>query len=283
MGDLRIENGPVGLACTRSGTADGPPVLFLHGITSWRDGWQESTERLGDRFDCWAIDFRGHGDSDRAPGAYLLSDYASDAAAALHRIGRPAIVVGHSLGGVTAAHLAHHDHPLISALFLEDPPLFLDRPDALASTLFPQTFTALRDGVAHLQAEGAPLETYLEAAAAAPSPMGGVAADHQPERQLRSRARGWRSFDPSCLDVAVDGRLFAGLEASRRIDRPVTVLAANPAYGAAFLEGDDDRLRAASPHARVVPFPEVGHSIRSSTVSAARFLDELDAFVTANS
>ena len=280
--DLRIDNGPVGLACTRGGAASGPAVLFLHGITSSRQSWLESIERLGDRFDCWALDFRGHGDSDRAPDAYLLTDYASDAAATLARIGRRTIVVGHSLGGVTAAHLAHGSHPLVGAIFLEDPPLYLDGQDALIGTVFPTMFSRLRELVMKLRADGAPFESYLDAAANSPSPMGGVAGDHLLEHHVRGRARQLQSFDPSCLDVAIDGRVFAAFDAAGPIGCPVTVLAANPAYGAAFRDGDEARLTASTPHAQVVAFPEVGHSVRTSTVSAARFLDELDAFVTAN-
>jgi hypothetical protein len=77
--------------------------------------------------------------------------------------------------------------------------------------------------------------------------------------------------------------VFAGFDPRQPITCPVTLLAANEAFGAAFLAGHDRRLLATSPQARIVPFPEVGHAVRASTVSAARFLDELDAFVTANS
>jgi pimeloyl-ACP methyl ester carboxylesterase len=283
VSDFRIKNGSIELACTRSGLETGPPVLFLHGITSCRDSWLESTERLGDRFDCWALDFRGHGDSDRAPGEYLLEHYASDAASTLDRIGRPAVVVGHSVGGVTATQLSFDRHPFASALFLEDPPLFVSDAAVFSRTLYPKLFSLLQGAVSQLRADDAPFDAYLELAANAPSPMGGVAADHLSERQVRSRALQLQHFDPSCLDVAIDGRVFAGFDPTRPITCPVTLLAGNEAYGAAFLDGDDERLLASSPQVRIVAFPEVGHAVRASTVSAARFLDELDAFVTTNS
>ena len=258
MSDVRIQNGSVELACTRSGTESGPSVLFLHGITGCRDGWLESTDRLGDRFDCWAMDFRGHGDSDRAPGAYLLEDYASDAASALDRIGRPTVVVGHSLGGVTATQLAHDQHPLASALFLEDPPLFFTAPGVLAGTLYPKLFAMLQGAVSQLRADDAPYDAYLELAANAPSPMGGVAADHLTERQVRSRALQLQLFDPACLDDAIDGKVFASFDPTKPITCPVTLLAANEAYGGAFLAGDDERLLAIAPQARDRALPGGG-------------------------
>jgi pimeloyl-ACP methyl ester carboxylesterase len=242
----------------------------------------EATERLGDRFDCWALDFRGHGTSDRAPGAYRLTDYVSDAAAVLARIDRPTIVVGHSLGGVTAAHLGHTGHPLAKALFLEDPPLFFADPTVFEGTLYPKLFAMLRDVISEMRTADAPFEAYLDLARNTPSPMGGVAGDHTTPRQLQSRALQLQSFDPAVLDRAIDGTLFDCLDPRRPIDRPLTVLAANEAYGAAFLGGDDERLHRHSPHAEVVSFPEVGHSIKSSTVSEARFADLLDGFVTAH-
>ncbi len=282
MTDLWVQNGSISLACTRSNATGATPVLFLHGITGCRDSWLESTERLGDRFDCWTLDFRGHGESDRAPGTYLIQDYAADAAAVLDQIGRPTIVVGHSLGGMTASHLGHAAHPLVRALFLEDPPLSFGDPAAFAASNFTQVFTMLREALVQLRDQGAPFEAYLDLATNSPSPMGGVVGDHLTPRHVRTRGMQLYRFDPSGLDAAIDGTIFADFSAAKPLACPVTVLAASEAFGAAFLPGDTAVLQAATPHAQVIDFPEVGHLIRASTVSEARFLDELDAFVTAN-
>ncbi|MFN0030108.1 MAG: alpha/beta fold hydrolase [Acidimicrobiales bacterium] len=284
MEALRITNGPTVLSALRTdagqGMASAPPVLFLHGITSCSDTWIEAMERLEGRFECWALDFRGHGGSDRASGRYSLEHYAADAGAALERIGRPAVVVGHSLGGMTAAHLGHNANPLVSAVFLEDPPLYLSDPAVFANTVYPERFRRAREMVLQLAAAGASSEDYLALARDTPSAMGGVEGDHLTERQLISRARQLAQFDPSCLDFAIDGRVFAGLDATLPIACPAVLLAANPALGAAFLDDDHARFAAANPSARIIPFPEVGHPIHAAKVSATRFLDELDAFVS---
>lgn len=279
---MKVRNGEADLAVIRSGNAAGTPVLFLHGITSSADGWQESAARLADRFDCWALDFRSHGDSGRSGRSPLLSDYAADAEAVLAQIGKPAIVVGHSLGGITGAHLGHGGHPLVKALFLEDPPLFLGEQGAFETTLYPTLFTMMRKAVAELQDSGAFAGDYLTFARNTPSPMGGIAADHTTERHLVSRAQQLAKVDPGVLDAAIDGTLFDGLQPAKPIACPVTLLAANPAYGAAFLDGDAERLTRGTPHAEVVAFPECGHGVRSSKVSEARFLDLLDRFATQN-
>lgn len=51
----------------------------------------------------YALDFRGHGNSGRTPGQYLLRDYVVDVKAFLeHQLMEPAIVFGASLGGWVA-------------------------------------------------------------------------------------------------------------------------------------------------------------------------------------
>src|SRR5262249_9820517 len=97
MTDISLSNGSIRLAASVHGPMDAPPILFLHGVTLSRDSWEEIKDRLIGRCCVWALDFRGHGHSDRASD-YDLSGYVSDAETALAAIGRPAIVVGHSLG-----------------------------------------------------------------------------------------------------------------------------------------------------------------------------------------
>ena len=105
MTDISLWNGGVRLAASVHGPMDGPPILFLHGATLSRDSWDEIKNRLMSRCCVWTLDFRGHGHSDHAPN-YDFSGYVSDAETALAAIGRPAIVVGHSLGACVAGVLA---------------------------------------------------------------------------------------------------------------------------------------------------------------------------------
>jgi pimeloyl-ACP methyl ester carboxylesterase len=81
----------------------GPPVVFLHGLTNRRQAWDPVTSRLRDRFTCVRIDARGHGESSTAPEYSLLS-MVTDVKAVVDEVGmgKPALV-GHSLGGPTAA------------------------------------------------------------------------------------------------------------------------------------------------------------------------------------
>jgi pimeloyl-ACP methyl ester carboxylesterase len=119
---MRIDNDGVHLHVQVDG--QGPPLVLLHGITTSAATYGWLTPRLASRFRTHALDFRGHGSSDRAPGAYEIRHFTSDAAALLdHLGGEPAVVIGHSLGGVVGACLGQQRPEEVRALFLEDPAL----------------------------------------------------------------------------------------------------------------------------------------------------------------
>jgi pimeloyl-ACP methyl ester carboxylesterase len=66
-----------------------------------------------------ALDFRGHGDSER-PAELRVGAFGDDLAALLHELGdRPACLVGHSMGAHVALNHATHHPPV--ALALIDP------------------------------------------------------------------------------------------------------------------------------------------------------------------
>ena len=82
---------------------DGPPLVFLHGLTSFRQSWEPVTRLLAEDFTCVRIDLRGHGESSAAPDYSTLA-LAGDVRAVVEELGleSPA-VVGHSLGVTVAA------------------------------------------------------------------------------------------------------------------------------------------------------------------------------------
>jgi pimeloyl-ACP methyl ester carboxylesterase len=106
---VRLANG-VRINYIESGDPGGEPVLLLHGVTD--SSWSFSTvlPHLPPDLHAFAIDQRGHGDSDR-PDGYAMADFANDAAGFLDAVGvERATVVGHSMGGLVALRFAL-DHP----------------------------------------------------------------------------------------------------------------------------------------------------------------------------
>ena len=109
----------------------GPVVLLLHGGGQTRHAWQRTARAIaGAGMTAYAVDQRGHGDSDWIEnGAYGFRDYAADAQGLADRLAkrhgvRPA-VAGASLGGVAAlmaeGEASRSGRPaLFSALVLVD-------------------------------------------------------------------------------------------------------------------------------------------------------------------
>src|SRR3954447_3691741 len=138
---MDFTNGTLPLHVAEDGDPALPPILLLHGITSFGGTWDWLTPTLAERFHVLRLDFRGHGESDRAAGAYTSSGYVSDAVAALEQAaGRPCPVIGHSLGGATAAALTQRHADLITAAILEDPPLGRPGGNALEGNPVPDGF-----------------------------------------------------------------------------------------------------------------------------------------------
>ncbi len=98
-----------------------PTLLLLHGWTASADlQFLTAYEALAQHWSFIAVDHRGHGRGLRPPVPFTLEDCADDAAALLRTLGvGPVIVVGYSMGGPIALHLAHRHRDMVSGLVLQ--------------------------------------------------------------------------------------------------------------------------------------------------------------------
>lgn len=123
-----------------------PAWLYLHGFGSARKGEKSTAlflhaarqHRAAVRFD-----MRGHGDASGELGSVTFTEQLADAATVLDRTG-PAVLVGSSLGGLVAIHLAASRPADVRALLLLAPAMgFLPR---LRSWLDPDRRMKTGDG-----------------------------------------------------------------------------------------------------------------------------------------
>ncbi|MFD7665420.1 alpha/beta fold hydrolase [Streptomyces sp. NPDC059788] len=135
------------------GPAAGKPLLALHGHFSEGRSFAALAAELGPEWRVIAPDQRGNGESDRAPD-YSREGYVADAVALLDHLGLPsAVVLGHSMGGKNAYHLAARHPGRVRALInVDDPVVITDTgPSGIAFCLdWPQrapTREALLDGL----------------------------------------------------------------------------------------------------------------------------------------
>lgn len=103
-----------------TGTFAAPVVTFLHGAGLNAHTWDTTVLALG--LPALALDLPGHGDSSwREDAAYVGPALAADIAPAIAAwTDRPQLVFGQSLGGLTAASLAHAHPELVRELVVVD-------------------------------------------------------------------------------------------------------------------------------------------------------------------
>jgi 3-oxoadipate enol-lactonase len=121
MATVRLPGGPT-LNYREWGRPDGAVVLLLHGLTSSSQSWRNVAPPLGNHFRVIAPDARGHGGSEWTRD-YSFDLMRDDVARFMEQVGiLAAIVVGHSMGAVTAYDLAATRPELIRLLVLEEMP-----------------------------------------------------------------------------------------------------------------------------------------------------------------
>lgn len=120
------------------GGAKGTPVLFVHG--KWHGAWcwqEHFMPYFAEKgFDVYALSLRGHARSEGHEGLRWnsLADYVRDVEWAVAQIGKPPIIVGHSMGGfITQKYLETHQAP--AAVLLTSVPHY---------GLWPSTWTVFR-------------------------------------------------------------------------------------------------------------------------------------------
>jgi pimeloyl-ACP methyl ester carboxylesterase len=88
-------------------------ILMLHGGGQNRFSWKNTGQILSEQgFHVVALDSRGHGDSDYAPGAdYALETLSGDVLQVIDAIGRPVVLIGASMGGLTGILVADQAGP----------------------------------------------------------------------------------------------------------------------------------------------------------------------------
>ena len=98
------------------------PVVLLHGLMGSGACWTPLARALEGEFDVVMPDARGHGGSSAPPHGYRYDDLASDVVGLIRSLGlsRP-VLLGHSMGGMTAAVVASRGGGILRGLVLVDP------------------------------------------------------------------------------------------------------------------------------------------------------------------
>ena len=256
------------------GPDNGPALLLVHGQgMEWED-YASVLPELSKRYHVFAVDCFGHGESEHDPALYSCKANG-DALIAFARdvIKGPYAVSGHSSGGIIAAYIAANDSENVTALVLEDPPLFRVTPAEAQEGA--GTF-AWHDGytVAHSflqQDDVADYASWYAAHSYLFSLFGGLQpmladqiaewrADHPGEHVVNAWVpRAWTrgmyfmdDYDPRFGEAFYDGSWMDGIDQKamlRSVECPVMFLKTTTRYGddgvlyAATTDDDAARVR----------------------------------------
>jgi pimeloyl-ACP methyl ester carboxylesterase len=243
---------------------NGVPLVLLHGVTqSWRH-WIPLIEKLGNGHPVFALDSRGHGRSGWLEDGYRFIDYPHDQQMFLREIVRaPAVLIGHSLGGMNALYIAAETPELVRAIVLEDPPLYFEQ----GLSVFEPIFRAIKA----LAESNLPVENLaLKVAEVTRAPL----------EFARAHAEYIVQLDPQTLGQLLDGSAFELWRTDAllaRIACPTLLLYGEAARGGALTVAQVEHAKQRLDQCRTVFIKDTGHMLHTYKPDA--FLQAVQPFL----
>ena len=250
---------------TEWGDPGRPQVLLLHGGNQSSHSWDLVSLHLSDRYHVFALDQRGHGDSEWSRDIdYSIDAMVADAAAFIADQGlQDPIVFGHSMGGQVTLNLALQYPAIAKALVIVD----------VGPELTEEGIQTIGNFVVH-NIEFDDLEVFLD-----------NVVKYDP---FRSREHIARTVKYNMLR-RVDGKYLSKVD-HRRIPMPNTkltldmvkaismpVLIVRGAESNIFLPDAAERFVAALPQGHLVTVENTGHNVHSGNTPG--FLDAVTPFL----
>lgn len=121
------------------------PIVFIHGVGLRAESWYRQLAAFDNQYHCYVIDMPGHGESALLPNSTLaLTDFADVLKTFIDKvIGQPAILVGHSLGAMTALQAAVTCPQLVQGVAALN--AIYERPDEAAEDVQARAKSLLND------------------------------------------------------------------------------------------------------------------------------------------
>jgi pimeloyl-ACP methyl ester carboxylesterase len=239
----RLSSGPV-LRYAEQGGPGGEPLVFLHGYSDSWFSYSLLLPLLPAGYHAYALDQRGHGDSERPAEGYAIDDFAGDVVAFLDAVGAArATVVGHSLGSMVARRVAELHPERVARLVLV----------GAVGTPMNAAGHELREAVRSLDEPMLPdfVREFQLSTIHAPVPEAFV--ERVIAESLKLPLHVWRGVADAI--VAFDDTAQLG-----RIAAPTLLLwGERDAY---FPRAEQDQLVAAIPNARLLVYPDIGHALQ---------------------
>jgi esterase len=231
---------------------DGPPLVMLHGLSGHARTWDYTAAGLSDRYRVFALDQRGHGDSEWA-SQYGFALMTGDLLGFLDALElREVTLMGLSMGGIVSFLFAASHPDRVSRLLVLDigPEIASAGAQHVAATLAANDIFDSED------------EAFAQARAANPRPTD-EAIRHRVANNLRALPDGKLTFKsdkavrrPGAIQDHTTGELWA---AWRAVSCPVLLIRGNDSDVLAAETAQ--RMLAENANASLAVVPDCGHTI----------------------
>lgn len=256
------------------GDPEAPPIVLLHGGNQSAHSWDLVSLHLASRYRVFALDQRGHGDSEWNRGAdYSIPSMARDVEGFLEVCGiEHPVIFGHSMGGMVTLSLTHRRPELPRGCVLVD-----------IGPEISETGTKLIGEFVHRNIEFDDMEEFLD--------------NVEKYDPYRTRAHMERTLKYNLLRRA-DGRYVSKTDRrrffengdaanARRLGVPdlgdlggmqLPVLVVRGSESNVLLQEPAERFAAALPKGRLATVSNCGHNVHSQNTIG--FLDEISPFLS---
>ena len=249
------------------GAAGGPPLVLLHGLRGHARVWDDVAEALCGDYHVYALDQRGRGDTDHAPGGdYSTDAFVADLAGFVDAIGLDTFILfGHSMGGRNSMAFAGKYPQRLERLCIVDigPRIEPAGGSRITGELrdLPAEFDTFEDALAHVQTGNR------------------FASERVMRRRLSGQTRrlpsgkiGWK-FDPAIREQRINGTAAPAVDlwpALERIACPTLVV-----------RGTETDLLTAETARQMVDILQQGRLVEIQRAGHMVFEDNPDDFIAA--
>lgn len=244
-----------------------PPLVLAHGITDDGMCWSSIAEVLAMNFDIVMVDARGHGKSDAPEDGYTLQNLGAELAGVVQalELDKP-ILLGHSMGAITALVAAGLYQSMPRAILLEDPPPFwMNAAGTSRDESFKIGFTTWVNSIKR-KTRGDLLSECRE--------QNPVWSEAEIEPWINSKHR----VSPKVIEL-IDPPDMISIDLPnlfRKITCPTLFISAETSRGAASGEKDVAQIKTLIPHIKMSHIEGAGHNIRREQFS--RYLESIQDF-----
>ncbi len=247
------------------GPQNGPPLVLLHGLGRRWQVFLPIIPAFSLRWHIFIPDLRGHGKSSHVARGYRGPQFSGDIAKLLReRIGKPAVLFGHSLGGMLAMSIASTHGDLVRALVLGDNMI-------VGRDLRHPMYTALFAGLRDAARTGGSVEHIAKQIGSIILPVPGTSESlairelpGNDEPYLLAWARCVQMVDPETYEMTLDGSSLEGWDGEkvlREINCPTLLLQGAPQMGGLMSDSDAALAARILPHHAHVKFKNLGHAL----------------------